>query len=307
MKKISDTKILLIGLGLSIILHGIVFLVLANIKSPEKPEKKEKIVYINILKPEKKKNAVPKPKKKIPIGQHKKKVINPAPKPKPKPPKPKPKPVKPKPKKPKPIKHKPKPIKPKPRPKPVKKPKTKPKPQPKPVEKPQPQPQPPKKEIIQPVEQQPKTETKDTTEQNKNVSQNQNFNLSSLKGKELIYQHGEEEKKEKKKTDENIQAYIRALEEYLNELARRKDLYPPMAKRLRIEGSLIVRFTIKADGSVDENSIKIVESSNYSVLDKGAVKIIKKYVPLFAKKYGKKPPKGDLTVELPVTFEIIGW
>lgn len=297
MKKISDTKILLIGLGLSIVLHGLVFLVLANIKSPEKPKKKEKIVYINILKPEKKKNAVPKPKKKIPIGQHKKKVIKPAPKPKSKPVKHKPKPVKPKP-----IKHKPKPIKPKPRPKPVKKPK----PQPKPVEKPQPQPKPPKKETVQPVEQQPKTETKGTTEQNKNVSQNQNFNLSSLKGKELIYQHGEE-KKEKKKTDEDIQAYIRALEEYLNELARRKDLYPPMAKRLRIEGSLVVRFTIKADGSVDENSIKIVESSNYSVLDKGAIKIIKKYVPLFAKKYGKKPPKGDLTVELPVTFEIIGW
>ena len=307
MKKFSDTKILLIGLGISIILHGLIFLVLANIKSPEKPKKKEKIVYINILKPERKKNAVPKPKKKIPIGQQKKKVIKPATKPKPQPHKPKPKPVKPKHKKTKPIKHKPKPIKHKTRPKPVKRTKPKLKPQPKLIEKSKPQPQSPKEKIVQPVKQQSNNETKNTTEQNKNTSQNQNFNLSSLKGKELIYQHGEEEKKEKKKTDEDIQAYIRALEEYLNELARRRDLYPPMAKRLRIEGSLVVRFTIKADGSVDENSIKIVESSSYNILDKGAIKIIKKYVPLFAKKYGKKPPKGDLTVELPVTFEIIGW
>ena len=80
-----------------------------------------------------------------------------------------------------------------------------------------------------------------------------------------------------------------------------------MAKRLRIEGSLVVRFTIRADGSVDENSIKIIQSSNYNILDKGAVKLIKKYVPEFGRKYGKKPPKGDLTIELPITFEIIGW
>ncbi len=300
MKKFSDTKILLIGLGISIILHGLIFLVLANIKSPEKPVEKKKVVYINILKPEKKKNAVPKPKKKIPSGKKEKKVIKPKPAPKPKS-KPKPKP-KPKPVKPKPKPKKPKP-KPKPLPKPVKKPKPKPKPEPKPVLKPQSQPE--KKETKPPVEP-PEPETT-TVEEDTNVTQNQTFDLSSLKGKELIYQHGKEEEKEEKKTDEDIQAYIRALQEYLNELARRKDLYPPMAKRLRIEGSLVVRFTIKADGSVDENSIKIVESSNYSVLDKGAVKIIKKYVPLFAKKYGKKPPKGDLTVELPVTFEIIGW
>jgi protein TonB len=80
-----------------------------------------------------------------------------------------------------------------------------------------------------------------------------------------------------------------------------------MAKRLRIEGSLVVRFTIRSDGSIDESSIQIIDSSNYNVLDKGAVQLIKKYVPEFAKKYGKKPPKGDLTIELPITFEIIGW
>jgi len=93
---------------------------------------------------------------------------------------------------------------------------------------------------------------------------------------------------------------------YLNQLARRKDLYPPMAKRLRIEGSLVVRFTVLKDGRIKENSLQVVDSSGFNVLDKGAVKIIKKYVPKFNKKY-KKIPKDELTIEIPITFEIIGW
>ncbi len=134
------------------------------------------------------------------------------------------------------------------------------------------------------------------------------LSLADLKGKNSIFETGKKDtKKEKEKTDKDILAYIKALERYLNNLARRKDLYPPMAKRLRLEGSLTVRFTIRKNGTVDEKSIKVMVSSGYSILDKGAVKLIKKYVPLFAKKEGKKPPIDNLTVELPVIFEIINW
>jgi len=130
--------------------------------------------------------------------------------------------------------------------------------------------------------------------------------IATLKGKESIYNIGKDKDSSKKKSDDDIKAYIRALNGYLNSLARRRDLYPPMARRLRLEGSLIVKFKIRADGSVDESSIRVVISSGYNVLDDGAIRIIKKYVPRFAKVYGKKPPR-DIEVELPITFEIIGW
>ncbi len=134
------------------------------------------------------------------------------------------------------------------------------------------------------------------------------ISLADLKGKSELFETGTSViEKKKKLSEEDIYRYIKALERYLNNLARRKDLYPPMAKRLRLEGSLTVRFTIKKDGSVDEKSIKIIISSGYSILDRGAIKLIKKYVPLFAKKEGKKPPRDNLTVELPVTFEILYW
>ncbi|WP_457623366.1 energy transducer TonB [Persephonella sp.] len=131
--------------------------------------------------------------------------------------------------------------------------------------------------------------------------------ISKFEGNDEIFQAGKEEIVEEEKSDPDIMAYIKALERYLNNLAKNRDLYPPMAKRLRIEGSLILRFTILEDGSVDPDSIVIISSSGYNVLDKGATKLIEKYVPEFAKKYGKKPPNGELTIELPVTFEIIGW
>ncbi|NPA54076.1 MAG: energy transducer TonB [Aquificae bacterium] len=132
--------------------------------------------------------------------------------------------------------------------------------------------------------------------------------MADLKGKDKLFETGKKKIKEENKVSEkDILRYLRALERYLNNLARRKDLYPPMAKRLRLEGSLTVRFKLRKDGSVDNNSIKVMVSSGYSILDKGAVKLIKKYVPLFAKKKGIKPPKDNLTIELPITFEIIGW
>ncbi len=133
-----------------------------------------------------------------------------------------------------------------------------------------------------------------------------NLTLASLKGKDEIFDIGKDEEQKKENIDDDIKKYIEALNRYLNTLSRRKDLYPPMAKRLRLEGSLIIKFKIRKDGSVDENSIQIVISSGYNVLDDGAIRIIKEYVPLFAKKYGKTPPK-DIVVKLPITFQIIGW
>ncbi|MDQ7055283.1 MAG: energy transducer TonB [Persephonella sp.] len=291
---IDEKKVFLIGLLLSVILHGVILSALIYIGKPEEEKKqKKKVVYINIVKPEKKENKAPTVKKKIPAAPQKQI----------KPQKPKikkrafTKKVSPKPKKTEKKLKKQKEEKPKTVKKVVKAEESKKIPE--------------KKISIPEVKEEELQEVKEEIQNLKieeSMLEADSFSLSNLKGKELIYQHGKEEiEEEKKVSDEEILAYIKELERYLNELARKKDLYPPMAKRLRIEGSLVVRFTIKADGSIDENSIKIIDSSSYNILDKGAVKLIKKYVPMFAQKYGKRPPKGDLTIELPITFEIIGW
>jgi len=104
--------------------------------------------------------------------------------------------------------------------------------------------------------------------------------------------------KQPEKKEEDIDGYLKELIRYLNQQARERDLYPPIAKRLKIEGQVVVRVTINEDGTIDENSIKIVESSGYNVLDKGAIEILKKLQPY------KKPPKR-ITVEIPIVFQII--
>lgn len=100
------------------------------------------------------------------------------------------------------------------------------------------------------------------------------------------------------KKDEDIDGYLKELIKYLNQQARERDLYPPIAKRLKIEGQVVVRVSINEDGTIEENSMMIVESSGYNVLDKGALDILKKLQPL------KKPPKR-ITVEIPIVFQII--
>jgi len=293
---LRENRLLIIGLLISGILHASVFGLLSFLNKKEEKKEKEKPVYISILqKPEEKKKTsikrkIPKSSKKQPqkfLKKKSKKILK-----KHKKKKPVKKKIKKKNKKEK-IKNTGKPVKPKV--KPVKK-----------AEKTEEPKEELKKENLQENKKVAKNtipEIKKTQEKNR-----KEFSLLNLKGKDSLFETGEKTVKEKKKvSEEDIYAYIRALERYLNSLARRKDLYPPMAKRLRLEGSLTVRFTIRKDGSVDENSIKVMVSSGYSILDKGAIKLIKKYVPLFAKQEGKKPPRDRLTIELPITFEIIGW
>lgn len=100
------------------------------------------------------------------------------------------------------------------------------------------------------------------------------------------------------KKDEDVDGYLKDLIRYLNQQARERDLYPPIAKRLKIEGQVVVRVTINEDGTIEENSMTIVESSGYNVLDKGSLDILRKLQPL------KKPPKR-ITVEIPIVFQII--
>ncbi len=137
-------------------------------------------------------------------------------------------------------------------------------------------------------EQPTKTESTDTNQQSK-VEELKPIDIT--KGKPDTF-------KQPEKKEEDINGYLKELIRYLNQQARERDLYPPIAKRLKIEGEVIIRVTINEDGTIDENSIKITDPSGYNVLDKGAIEILKKLQPY------KKPPK-KITVEIPIVFQII--
>ncbi len=193
---------------------------------------------------------------------------------------------------------------------PKKTPVTKPEPKPKltqqekpKIEKPKPIEPKPKQEVAEKPIEQPKQEinSKPTQPTDTNTSQQpptekqpkveESKPIDITKGKPDTF-------KQPEKKEEDINGYLKELIRYLNQQARERDLYPPLAKRLKIEGEVIVRVTINEDGTIDENSIKIVDPSGYNVLDRGAIEILKKLQPY------KKPPK-KITVEIPIVFQIL--
>ncbi len=124
------------------------------------------------------------------------------------------------------------------------------------------------------------------------------LNISHLKGKNEIFQMGNENKKETKapKKDKDIMKYLYKVRDKLQENLA----YPLMAKRLEIEGTVIVRFVINPDGTVDKKTIKVVKSSGSNILDKQATITVKNSIP-----FEPTPNKKKVVVEIPVIFEII--
>ncbi len=132
-----------------------------------------------------------------------------------------------------------------------------------------------------------------------NTKPSKKIDLADIKGKDSIFQPGENKKT---KTPQNpisnkeIQDYLY----YVRDRLQENLAYPLMAKRLEIEGTVIVRFVIDKKGNVDEKSIKIVKSSGSNILDKQAIITVKNSIPF------KPPPtKKNIIIEIPVVFEII--
>lgn len=262
----KEKKLLVLSVLVSLIIHGLIFSALYFInKKPE--EKKEKVITLTL-------ENLPKEKEKPSINQEKtvEKIT----------PKPKLEPTKPQVKKEETVVPKTVP-KPNLEEKSVSPPQPTEKTTPKPEETPSPQKETTKPQTTEP-QSQPNTNTKPSQ-----PPQPQPIDIS--KGRPDSF-------KQPEKKEEDIDGYLKELIRYLNQQAREKDLYPPIAKRLKIEGQVIVRVTINEDGTIDENSIKIVDPSGYNVLDKGAIEILKKLQPY------KKPPKR-ITVEIPIVFQII--
>ena len=79
----------------------------------------------------------------------------------------------------------------------------------------------------------------------------------------------------------------------------RKKFYPPLARRLGIEGKVVVRIVVDRGGKLKE--VSVVKSSGNKILDRAALKLMKKcdFPPL--------PPeyqKGTFDVEVPIRYEL---
>jgi len=80
----------------------------------------------------------------------------------------------------------------------------------------------------------------------------------------------------------------------IREAIQRELTYPPLARRRRLEGTVVAGFLI--DGGGEPHDIKIVESSGYSILDKEVIAIIRRASPY---------PHIDERVEVPVSFKLV--
>jgi TonB family protein len=91
------------------------------------------------------------------------------------------------------------------------------------------------------------------------------------------------------------------LERYLYEVRVKiqKNLrYPPLAKRLKIQGESVVAFNILKDGRVEESTITTYKSSKNSSLDAQAIRTILQVSPFGA------PPSGQISIIVPVAFNL---
>ncbi len=80
----------------------------------------------------------------------------------------------------------------------------------------------------------------------------------------------------------------------IRDAIQRELTYPPLARKRRLEGTVVAGFTIDSRGEPHE--IEIVESSGFSVLDREVVKIIERAAP-----YPYIPER----VEVPVSFRLV--
>ncbi len=125
------------------------------------------------------------------------------------------------------------------------------------------------------------------------------LNLTHLQGKDQIFQMQSEDKPKKEEIVVEAKGDIKKYLFYVRDRLQENLAYPLMAKRLQIEGTVVVRFIIEKDGSVKEETIKIVKSSGSKILDRQAIITVKNSIPF------KPPPEGRIVIEIPVVFEII--
>lgn len=90
--------------------------------------------------------------------------------------------------------------------------------------------------------------------------------------------------------------YLKEHFDYIRDLVKQQLIYPPMARKMRWSGRVLVAFTIAEDGSA--HNIRVEEGSGFPILDKRAVETVRKAAP-----FPKPPMRADIV--LPINFKIM--
>ena len=116
-----------------------------------------------------------------------------------------------------------------------------------------------------------------------------------------------EHKKEIIEPEVNKQEQLKAslLQEYISYIQNTiesEKFYPRMAKRLNMEGSCTLEFIVLSDGSIKE--VSLCKKSEFSVLNKSAIKILKKIGSF--KSFPKDIDKDKINLKIPIQYALKG-
>ncbi|MHC4266911.1 MAG: energy transducer TonB [Planctomycetota bacterium] len=103
------------------------------------------------------------------------------------------------------------------------------------------------------------------------------------------------ENNSQKVTQSIANQYIRKNFDYINKLIRLNISYPGRARKMSMEGNVIVTFVVRLDGSIKDVFIK--KSSGYSILDNNVIKAVKKAAPF-------PPPPVEAKIIIPITYRL---
>lgn len=96
-------------------------------------------------------------------------------------------------------------------------------------------------------------------------------------------------------TSNDEKAYIAKHFAYIRDIIMKNLCYPLMARKMGWQGKVIVSFIINENGGVED--IKIIKSSGFDMLDRGAIKTIRKVCP-----FPKPPARAELRV--PIVYRL---
>ena len=97
----------------------------------------------------------------------------------------------------------------------------------------------------------------------------------------------------------NHRTYIQDLYQWL----AKHRTYPPIAKKSKQEGTVLLAFTVNRHGDISESSIK--KSSGYPLLDEAAIRMLEKASPLPPVPDDFYPNRNQLPLVMPIEFSLI--
>ena len=92
------------------------------------------------------------------------------------------------------------------------------------------------------------------------------------------------------------QHYLKEHFAYIRDLITKQLAYPPMARKMRWSGKVVVAFVIAEDGTV--HNIRVLETSGFTILDTSATDTVRKAAP-----FPKPPVRAEIVV--PINFKML--